>query len=173
MFSPTNHRANIFQISQPLGSSSWPETSPSFLRFASMDEVITAADASSIAGSTSSGSSIIPNNLPLLSAFLSFALAQFLKLFTTWYSFSISLCFFSIYCGSLVEIFCNRRSSEFRVFVLFCFFPNFVLFGCWEKVGQENEPIFLSQKPNQGFMFLLFFWFRLISIGHLDFARAF
>ncbi|CBI26679.3 hypothetical protein VitviT2T_029889 [Vitis vinifera] len=50
-----------------------------------MDEVITAADASSIAGSTSSGSSIIPNNLPLLSAFLSFALAQFLKLFTTWY----------------------------------------------------------------------------------------
>ncbi|BFG29658.1 hypothetical protein CerSpe_159320 [Prunus speciosa] len=49
-----------------------------------MDEVITAADASSN-GSTSSQTSIIPSNLPLLSAFLSFALAQFLKLFTTWY----------------------------------------------------------------------------------------
>ncbi|KAM5585486.1 hypothetical protein ABKV19_004730 [Rosa sericea] len=46
-----------------------------------MDEVITAADAS-INGSKSS---IIPYNLPLLSAFLSCALAQFLKLFTTWY----------------------------------------------------------------------------------------
>ncbi|KAF3453407.1 hypothetical protein FNV43_RR03847 [Rhamnella rubrinervis] len=50
-----------------------------------MDEVITASDASSSFGSTTSQSSIIPSNLPLLSAFLSFALAQFLKLFTTWY----------------------------------------------------------------------------------------
>ncbi|KAH0987240.1 hypothetical protein GBA52_014417 [Prunus armeniaca] len=41
-----------------------------------MDEVITAADASSN-GSTSSQTSIIPSNLPLLSAFLSFALAQY------------------------------------------------------------------------------------------------
>ncbi|CAN6557805.1 hypothetical protein ACFX13_007401 [Malus domestica] len=49
-----------------------------------MDEVITAADASSN-GSTSSQPSILPSNLPLLSAFLSCALAQFLKLFTTWY----------------------------------------------------------------------------------------
>ncbi|KAK9938634.1 hypothetical protein M0R45_015360 [Rubus argutus] len=47
-----------------------------------MDEVITAADASSVNGSKSS---FIPYNLPLLSAFLSCALAQFLKLFTTWY----------------------------------------------------------------------------------------
>ncbi|KAK9268472.1 hypothetical protein L1049_000223 [Liquidambar formosana] len=49
-----------------------------------MDEVITAADASSFR-STSSSPFIIPSNLPLLSAFLSFALAQFLKLFTTWF----------------------------------------------------------------------------------------
>ncbi|PON91911.1 Acid phosphatase/vanadium-dependent haloperoxidase-related [Trema orientale] len=50
-----------------------------------MDEVITAADASSSFGSTTSQPSIFPSNLPLLSAFLAFALAQFLKLFTTWY----------------------------------------------------------------------------------------
>ncbi|CAN6560610.1 hypothetical protein ACFX13_031174 [Malus domestica] len=49
-----------------------------------MDEVLTAADASSN-GSASSQPSILPYNLPLLSAFLSCALAQFLKLFTTWY----------------------------------------------------------------------------------------
>ncbi|XP_015899469.1 uncharacterized protein LOC107432790 isoform X2 [Ziziphus jujuba] len=50
-----------------------------------MDEVITASDASSSFGSAKSQSSIIPSNLPLLSAFLSFAFAQFLKLFTTWF----------------------------------------------------------------------------------------
>ncbi|KAL5548454.1 hypothetical protein UlMin_003685 [Ulmus minor] len=50
-----------------------------------MDEVLTVSDASSSYGSTTSQGSIIPYNLPLLSAFLSFALAQFLKLFTTWY----------------------------------------------------------------------------------------
>ncbi|XP_043806990.1 uncharacterized membrane protein YuiD isoform X1 [Manihot esculenta] len=33
----------------------------------------------------SSQPSIIPSNTPLLSAFLAFALAQFLKLFTTWF----------------------------------------------------------------------------------------
>ncbi|XP_022158876.1 uncharacterized protein LOC111025341 [Momordica charantia] len=41
-----------------------------------MDEVLVAAD-------VSSKPSLLPANLPLLSAFLSFALAQFLKLFTT------------------------------------------------------------------------------------------
>ncbi|KAA8524726.1 hypothetical protein F0562_011149 [Nyssa sinensis] len=52
-----------------------------------MDEVITAADASSSTQSTSSPipASISPSNIPLLSAFLAFALAQVLKLFTTWY----------------------------------------------------------------------------------------
>uniref|UniRef100_A0A2N9IKJ4 Uncharacterized protein n=1 Tax=Fagus sylvatica TaxID=28930 RepID=A0A2N9IKJ4_FAGSY len=50
-----------------------------------MDEVMTATDASSSFRSATSGPSIIPSNLPLLSAFLSCALAQFLKLFTTWY----------------------------------------------------------------------------------------
>jgi len=39
------------------------------------------------ASSSSSSSAMLLYNLPLLSAFLSFALAQFLKLFTTW-SFS-------------------------------------------------------------------------------------
>ncbi|KAM6580490.1 hypothetical protein CsatA_004264 [Cannabis sativa] len=50
-----------------------------------MDEVITAADASSSFRSSTYQPTTIPSNLPLLSAFLAFALAQFLKLFTTWY----------------------------------------------------------------------------------------
>ncbi|XP_042519035.1 uncharacterized membrane protein YuiD [Macadamia integrifolia] len=49
-----------------------------------MDEVITATDASSNSQSTSSPN-FLPSNLPLLSAFLAFALAQFLKVFTTWF----------------------------------------------------------------------------------------
>ncbi|XP_043688820.1 uncharacterized membrane protein YuiD-like [Telopea speciosissima] len=49
-----------------------------------MDEVITATDASSNSQSTSLPN-FLPTNLPLLSAFLAFALAQFLKLFTTWF----------------------------------------------------------------------------------------
>ncbi|KAF4346101.1 hypothetical protein F8388_020372 [Cannabis sativa] len=48
-----------------------------------MDEVITAADASSSFRSSTYQPTTIPSNLPLLSAFLAFALAQFLKLFTT------------------------------------------------------------------------------------------
>ncbi|KAH7533097.1 hypothetical protein FEM48_Zijuj04G0094100 [Ziziphus jujuba var. spinosa] len=52
-----------------------------------MDEVITVADATAGTGTTSSSSSSspIPTNLPLISAFLACAIAQFLKLFTTWY----------------------------------------------------------------------------------------
>lgn len=49
-----------------------------------MDEVMTVADASSIAGSADE-SSILPVNFPLISAFLAFAVGQFLKLFTTWF----------------------------------------------------------------------------------------
>ncbi|KAG2678128.1 hypothetical protein I3760_12G129000 [Carya illinoinensis] len=56
-----------------------------FLSLSDMDEVMTAGDASSSFRSASSEPSIIPSNLPLLSAFLAFALAQFLKLFTTWF----------------------------------------------------------------------------------------
>ncbi|KAJ8754847.1 hypothetical protein K2173_015359 [Erythroxylum novogranatense] len=47
-----------------------------------MNEVITAADSFR---SLSSRPSMLPSNVPLLSAFLAFALAQFLKLFTTWF----------------------------------------------------------------------------------------
>ncbi|KAH7544426.1 hypothetical protein JRO89_XS15G0165100 [Xanthoceras sorbifolium] len=47
-----------------------------------MDQVFAAADGSS---STSRSASLIPSNVPLLSAFLAFALAQFLKIFTTWF----------------------------------------------------------------------------------------
>ncbi|GMI73297.1 hypothetical protein like AT3G21610 [Hibiscus trionum] len=56
-----------------------------------MNEVMTAADKSSMRGlgSTSFASSppsnLLPNNLPLISAFLAFALAQFLKVFTNWF----------------------------------------------------------------------------------------
>ncbi|KAH0926737.1 hypothetical protein HID58_018993, partial [Brassica napus] len=52
-----------------------------------MDEVMTVADAGgsrALNGSPSS-QNLLPHNLPLLSAFLAFALAQFLKVFTNWY----------------------------------------------------------------------------------------
>ncbi|KAA8526531.1 hypothetical protein F0562_008266 [Nyssa sinensis] len=49
-----------------------------------MGEVIRGADASSSSTASPSPASL-PSNIPLLSAFLAFALAQFLKLFTTWY----------------------------------------------------------------------------------------
>ncbi|XP_031383422.1 uncharacterized protein LOC116197415 [Punica granatum] len=51
-----------------------------------MDEVVTGGDGIS-SNPTSSGqaASLLPYNLPLFSAFLAFALAQFLKLFTTWF----------------------------------------------------------------------------------------
>ncbi|XP_059661101.1 uncharacterized protein LOC132307386 isoform X2 [Cornus florida] len=48
-----------------------------------MDEVVTAADGR--ATSSPSPASLLPANVPLLSAFLAFFIAQFLKLFTTWY----------------------------------------------------------------------------------------
>ncbi|KAK6934495.1 Protein of unknown function DUF212 [Dillenia turbinata] len=50
-----------------------------------MDEVMTAGDATSNTDS-STPDSILPYNLSLITAFLSFALAQFLKLFTTWFN---------------------------------------------------------------------------------------
>ncbi|GLT28337.1 hypothetical protein SLA2020_032780 [Shorea laevis] len=51
-----------------------------------MDEVMTTADSASSRGSDGTPSSnLLPYNLPLIAAFLAFALAQFLKLFTTWY----------------------------------------------------------------------------------------
>ncbi|GKV17713.1 hypothetical protein SLEP1_g28180 [Rubroshorea leprosula] len=50
-----------------------------------MNEVMTAADASASFRSGSSPPSIFPSNVPLLSALLSLALAQFLKPFTTWF----------------------------------------------------------------------------------------
>lgn len=46
---------------------------------------MTMADVTANAQATTTSSpSILPSNLPLFSAFLSFALAQFLKIFTTW-----------------------------------------------------------------------------------------
>ncbi|XP_058101268.1 uncharacterized protein LOC131245681 [Magnolia sinica] len=51
-----------------------------------MDEVLTVADVSSSTRSTASiPSSSFSTNFPLICAFLAFALAQFLKLFTTWF----------------------------------------------------------------------------------------
>ncbi|XAR56724.1 hypothetical protein NMG60_11037306 [Bertholletia excelsa] len=50
-----------------------------------MDEVVTAADASSSFRSYSSEPSLAPWNLPLLSALLACAFAQFLKPFTSWF----------------------------------------------------------------------------------------
>ncbi|CAL1407128.1 unnamed protein product [Linum trigynum] len=72
-----------------------------------MDEVMTTADAATLgraalsmaqtassalltppkpsSDSSSPPSSLLPSNLPLITAFLAFALAQFLKLFTTWF----------------------------------------------------------------------------------------
>ncbi|XP_057977598.1 uncharacterized protein LOC131164416 isoform X2 [Malania oleifera] len=51
----------------------------------SMDEVMTARDASTSSRSLSSQPFLPSSSLPLLSALLSFSLAQFLKLFTTWF----------------------------------------------------------------------------------------
>ncbi|CAI0436352.1 unnamed protein product [Linum tenue] len=50
-----------------------------------MNEVITAADASARFRSATSQPSIIPFNVPLISAFLALAIAQFLKPFTVWF----------------------------------------------------------------------------------------
>ncbi|KAK1439812.1 hypothetical protein QVD17_05634 [Tagetes erecta] len=57
-----------------------------------MDEVITLADAAyrvskvtETAATPSSSAQILPYSMPLLSAFLAFAIAQFLKVITTWY----------------------------------------------------------------------------------------
>ncbi|BBG99974.1 Acid phosphatase/vanadium-dependent haloperoxidase-related protein [Prunus dulcis] len=47
------------------------------------DEVMTAADATT--SSSPSTTATIPSNLPIIAAFLACALAQFLKLFTSWY----------------------------------------------------------------------------------------
>ncbi|KAJ4894230.1 Acid phosphatase/vanadium-dependent haloperoxidase-related protein [Raphanus sativus] len=52
-----------------------------------MDEVMTVADAGGNRGLYGSPPSQnpFPHNLPIISAFLAFALAQFLKVFTNWY----------------------------------------------------------------------------------------
>ncbi|CDP13798.1 unnamed protein product [Coffea canephora] len=50
-----------------------------------MNEVMTAADASSSLRPYSSPHSIYPSNLPLVSAFLACLVAQFLKIFTHWF----------------------------------------------------------------------------------------
>lgn len=55
-----------------------------------MDEVMTAADAGSLGGGNRAlfgsppSNNPFPHNLPIFSAFLAFALAQFLKVFTNW-----------------------------------------------------------------------------------------
>ncbi|KAF5758828.1 hypothetical protein HanRHA438_Chr16g0746371 [Helianthus annuus] len=54
-----------------------------------MEEVITIADAAyhatTAAVTPSSSAPVLPYSVPLLSAFLAFAIAQFLKVITTWY----------------------------------------------------------------------------------------
>lgn len=52
-----------------------------------MDEVLTTGDVSSSLPAATAGTAsapVPPSNLPLVSAFLAFSIAQFLKLFTTW-----------------------------------------------------------------------------------------
>ncbi|KAJ0249041.1 Acid phosphatase/vanadium-dependent haloperoxidase-related protein [Hirschfeldia incana] len=51
-----------------------------------MDEVMTVADAGrALYGSSPPSQNLLPHNLPIFSAFLALALAQFLKVFTHWY----------------------------------------------------------------------------------------
>ncbi|CAN1149548.1 Uncharacterized membrane protein YuiD [Linum perenne] len=50
-----------------------------------MNEVITAADVSARFRSAVSHPSIIPSNVPLITAFLALTIAQFLKPFTVWF----------------------------------------------------------------------------------------
>ena len=53
-----------------------------------MDEVMTVADAGGVNralyGSSPPSQKLLPHNLPIFSAFLALALAQFLKVFTNW-----------------------------------------------------------------------------------------
>lgn len=65
--------------------------------FVLMDEVMTVGDAFSSSVKPSlfplAPDPLLTSNLPLISAFLAGAIAQFLKIFTTWYTFSALLIF--------------------------------------------------------------------------------
>ncbi|KAG2316052.1 hypothetical protein Bca4012_066896 [Brassica carinata] len=50
-----------------------------------MDEVMTVADAGRALYGSPPSHNLFPHNLPIFSAFLALALAQFLKVFTNWY----------------------------------------------------------------------------------------
>ncbi|WRX29464.1 Protein of unknown function DUF212 - like 5 [Theobroma cacao] len=77
-----------------------------------MDEVMTAAGASAWFRSASSPTSIVPSNVPLLSAVLAFALARFLNLFTTW--LKMNAMFFSSAGPTRHRWFSNGRSNDSR-----------------------------------------------------------
>ena len=106
-----------------------------------MDEVITVGDAASFRSGQatsfldsppSSSSLFFPNNLPLISAFLAFALAQFLKIFTTW---SVGLIFSLFSCN----------------FILF-FSQHFSSFG-WLRVANFVDLIFCLYKKIDFFLY--------------------
>ncbi|KAL5151964.1 putative membrane protein YuiD [Glycine soja] len=80
-------------------------------------EVLTMADvtANLQAATTASTPYALPTNLPLLSAFLSFALAQFLKIFTSWIQHHTSYL-----DASVANILCFRRQFVFQtVYLIF------------------------------------------------------
>ncbi|CAL1402892.1 unnamed protein product [Linum trigynum] len=72
-------------LSPPLGCSLALTSFVVFPRRSAMNEFITTADASARFGSATPQPSIIPSNVPLISAFLALAIAQFLKPFTVWF----------------------------------------------------------------------------------------
>lgn len=97
-------------------------------------EVLTMADvtANLQAATTASTPYALPTNLPLLSAFLSFALAQFLKIFTSWcvrlshfhHRVSFPLCLAhlssvqSLFPSSVRSKHCDEKSARLSFFFL-------------------------------------------------------
>lgn len=70
-----------------------------------MDEVMTVADAGggnrALYGSSHPSQNLLPHNLPIFSAFLALALAQFLKVFTNW---SVQILTFFFFFLALIRI---------------------------------------------------------------------
>lgn len=91
-----------------------------------MDEVMTVGDAASSSIKTLPAP-LLASNLPLLSAFLAGAIAQFLKLFTTWYPFS-ALMIFPI----ASSVYISPWSEGSRAYNLLCF-------GFWTLRYKERK----------------------------------
>ena len=119
------------------------------------------------AATTASTPYALPTNLPLLSAFLSFALAQFLKIFTSWcvrlshfhHRVSFPLCLAhlssvqSLFPSSVRSKHCDEKSARLSFF----FLGSSIILPFWTLLLQ----IFCV------FVFSLFILLVIISIGKI------